>query len=182
MLYTLILPAIFAFTALVGLALLANALSGLLASKAYGPELQDRNQPIFTVKYGEQSRKWGKVSLAIGLPLLLIAALGFSQLISFVNSAGYLRLLLVPPDGYTVLYGQEDESGLEIAYGFERQDLAELVVHFRGELEKAGFSVSSPTFVQLLGHQKDNVVTVNFIGSQPGDERDYRSKVIITYR
>lgn len=181
MLYTLLLPTLFSFAALVGLGLLVNGLSGLLLAKGYAPELAEGSRSVFTVQSGEEARRWGRNSLLAGLPLLLLAGIGFYQLSDFIRSPAYLRILLPPPDGYHILYAEQNDGEHEIAYGFDL-DVESLKLHFARELESKGYQVNTPTRIQVIGERGDRLVSVSFVGSQPGDDRQYRSTAIVTFR
>ena len=181
MTYLILLFSLFALTALVGIAVLLNGLRGVVFKSAYAPDLTGSNKKALRSVSGAEASRLGRYSLLVGLPFVVLAFWGINLTIGFFNSPAYVRHLLPPPDGYELVYTSERQGIYEIAYGFQ-VEREEIYKHFMRKLENRGWQIASDTKVLILARKGSDKLSIMFIGRQVGDNKTYKSKVIIIYR
>ncbi len=158
-----------------------TGLVGLFKGRTLAPDLSGQTRGALKVVRGDSARRWGSLSASAGMLFLIIPLVGLMLVSDFLHSAAYIHHLLPPPDGYNVLYSLRDGQDTEVAYGFQ-QDL--IVIHqaYAEQLRLNGFSISDQSPILLVANKGVLQLTLNFIGWQQGDNKPYRTKVILTYR
>jgi len=182
MLFTVILPALFIFTFLVGVAMIVNGVRGLAFAHAVAPDLSGETKGAIRPVTGDSARRWGTISAFSGLLFLIVPIVGLNLVFDFMHSPAYVKKLLPPPESYEIVYSLVNEDSIEISYGFEHLDRERLVRHYRTLLLDGGWVLTNDTPILLGAVKNSKQVSLSFVGRQLGDNRPYQSKVIVVFR